>query len=162
MSRIFETLAILGEIFTKTTNHKFTIFDHCKDDVYSVGHHRGGQIIAAHAFFPLVSALDAARTPVFRTLLLLLPRQLPAVKIAVVNNLRKRALCATVLYWPASPTADRTARVKRDVATRSETFRVKTILARPRLSTRILDSCATLVSWGIKSKKRLKMASARL
>jgi hypothetical protein len=42
-------------------------------------------------------------------------------------------LSATVLYWPASSTADETARV-----------RDKNILARPRLWTRIFDSCAAL------------------
>jgi hypothetical protein len=95
--------------------------------------------------FPLVQGLDAARTPVFTTRLQLLPGQLPGVKIAVRNNRRKRALSATVLYWPASPTADESARVKRDVASRSETFRDKNILARPTLSTRILAWCATLL-----------------
>jgi hypothetical protein len=51
--------------------------------------------------FPLVSALDAAKTPVFTTLQPLLPGQLPAVKITVRNNGRERAVSATVLYWPA-------------------------------------------------------------
>jgi hypothetical protein len=37
MSRIVETPAILGQILRKTANHKFTIFDHFKEDVYSVG-----------------------------------------------------------------------------------------------------------------------------
>jgi hypothetical protein len=36
ISRIVETLAILGEISRKTANHKFTIFYHFKDDVYAV------------------------------------------------------------------------------------------------------------------------------
>jgi hypothetical protein len=38
---------------------------------------------------------------VFTTLQKLLPGQLPAVKITVRNNRRKRTLSATVLYWPA-------------------------------------------------------------
>jgi hypothetical protein len=36
ISRIVETLAILGEISRKTANHECTIFYHFKDDVYSV------------------------------------------------------------------------------------------------------------------------------
>jgi hypothetical protein len=36
MSTIVQTLAILGEIFRENANHKFTIFDHLKDDLYSV------------------------------------------------------------------------------------------------------------------------------
>jgi hypothetical protein len=82
---------------------------------------------------------------VFTNLLQLLPGQLPAVKIAVRNNRRKRAVSATVWYRPASPTAEETARVKRHVASPSESFRDKNILARPTVSTRILDSCATLL-----------------
>jgi hypothetical protein len=95
--------------------------------------------------FPLVSALDSARTPVFTTLQQLPPGQQPAVEIAVRNKRRKRALSATILYSAASPTAEQPARAKRDVTSRSETFRDKNIFARPRLSTRILDSCTTLI-----------------
>jgi hypothetical protein len=142
MSRIVETF-VLGEILRKTANHKLTIFTISKMTYTpwpspSRSNHRSTWC------FPLLSAVDAARTPVFTTLQQLLPGQLAAVKSAVRNNRRKRALSDTVLYWPASLTADETARVKRDVASRSETFRDKNILARPRLSTRILDSCATL------------------
>jgi hypothetical protein len=68
----------------------------------------------------------------------LLPGQLPAVKIAVRNDRRKRALSATVLYWPASPTAEETARVKRDLSRQKYSRETETLDEN-------LDSCATLI-----------------
>jgi hypothetical protein len=59
-------------------------------------------------FSARISGLDAAGTPVCTTLQQLPPRSRQAVKVAVLNNRRLRALSATVVYWWTSPGADET------------------------------------------------------
>jgi hypothetical protein len=64
--------------------------------------------------FRLVSGLDTAGTPLCMTLQQLPPGYPQAVKIAVLSSHRVRALSATVACWRTSPSANGTARVKRD------------------------------------------------
>jgi hypothetical protein len=61
------------------------------------------------------------------------PGQQPAVKIAVRNNHRTRALSGTVLYWRASLSAEETARVKRDLARENQSRDTETLDQNSRL-----------------------------
>jgi hypothetical protein len=80
-------------------------------------------------------AVDAGSTTVCTTL-----QQLPAGQPP-----HARALCHSSLFAGGTPgRRDSSSEVTR--CETNETFRDKIILARPRLSTRMLDSCATLAS----------------
>jgi hypothetical protein len=60
--------------------------------------------------------------------------------------LHARALCGSFLFAGGTPGRRDSSSEARRCET-NETFRDTDILARPRLSTRILDSCATRVKW---------------
>jgi hypothetical protein len=75
--------------------------------------------------FLLIPAVDAGSTTVCTTLQKLPAGQPLAVKMAVQNNRRTRALSATAFDSRAALRADETARVKRGVARRTRPFETK-------------------------------------
>jgi hypothetical protein len=112
VSRIVDILATLAENFRKTALHDLTPFYHFQDDEYTIW----GQSIAGNGVSDRIT-VRSRLTPGCSSRQQLPPGQPPAVRIAVLNNRRRRALFSAVLYWPTSPSSVETALQKPDLST---------------------------------------------